>query len=199
MQTSGNRKERLQHKTRMLLVIFAAALLPAVAGCSPATSSTTPQPSSSASSEDRQAGWAANKLRVCIENKAQSPIVLEWEDYWINSNNEYLPSDQLTKTLQVNESDCAFTAGQSFQEYGEFALDGTWFEIGNDGLTASFLKRRDPTTNQILEPYVYKWIRFNGSTPPQTPLKLQGTANWTLTTYDKMTAYPVDFQVFYSP
>lgn len=199
MHTEAKRRERRYHKPRLLLVIAASLLVPTLAGCSPMTSSTTLPASSTASADGREAGWAANKLRVCIENKAQKPIILEWDSNWINSNNEWLPSDQLTRNLQVKESDCAFTAGQSFGEYGEFAIDGFWFQIGNDGLEASFALRRTPGTNQILEPGKYKWIRFTGKTPPQTPYELHGTAMWTLGTYGKMTAYPVDFQVFYSP
>ena len=176
------------------LALVSAALLAVTACSGDAAESASAPATPNASEVDRQASLFANPMRVCVQNRAATPIALQWAGYMRDSKGEYLKSGALERSLGQNAFDCAVSWGP-FDERAELNIEGQQTSILNDGVKFS-VRFDDAPKSFVLtpsQPVTFTWesedvdgrsIEARVTTPGDE-----------LVQYDQIKVYPIDIQV----
>lgn len=177
------------------LALVSAALLAVTACSGDAAESASPPATPNASKVDRQASLFANPMRVCVQNRATTPIALQWAEYMRDSKGEYLNSGALEKSLGQNAFDCAVSRGP-FDEKAEFNIEGQQTSILNDGVKFS-VRFDDAPKSFVLtpsQPVTFTWDSEN--VDGRSIEARVTTPGDELVQYDQLNVYPIDIQVF---
>lgn len=177
------------------LVLISAALLALTACAGDATESASTPATPDASEVDRQASLFANPMRVCVQNRAATPIELQWGEYMRDSKGEYLTSSALKRSLGPNAFDCAVSRGP-FDELAQLVIEGQRTEILNDGVKFSVAFEDAPKRSVLTpsDPVTFTWKSKN--VDGRSIEARVTTTGDELVRYDQINVYPIDIQVF---
>lgn len=186
-------------RRRILGVSVALAALLGTAACATggAASSDGSASSEPPGIEDRQANWIVNQLYVCIQNKTERPISLEWSEYMKNTSGNQLDREQLTKTLGQDAFDCAVSYSHHWNEHAEFKIEGTTLIATNSGAIWYF--GRNYQDYELLQANTWNTWPFVGSTAEQRSYDMRAFPRDTLKTINAVQAYPIDIQIVDAP
>ena len=177
------------------LVLISAALLTVTACSGDAAESVSPPATPDASEVDRQASLFANPMRVCVQNRAATPIALQWAGYMRDNKGEYLKSGALERSLGQNAFDCAVSWGP-FDEKAEFNIEGQPTSILNDGVRFS-VRFDDAPKSFVLTPSQPVTFTWDSEDVDGRSIEARVTTPGDeLVQYDQLNVYPIDIQVF---
>ena len=177
------------------LALLSAVLLAVTACAADVTESASTPATPDASEVDRQASLFANPMRVCVQNRAATPIALRWGEYMRDSKGEYLTSSALKRSLGPNAFDCAVSWGP-FDELAQLVIEGQRTEILNDGVKFSVAFEEEPKRSLLTpsEPVTFTWKSKN--VDGRSIEARVTTTGDELVQYDEINVYPIDIQVF---
>lgn len=136
-------------------------------------------------SENRDASWAFNKMRVCVQNKLSEPLQLEWSQNMLGDDGEYLPAGELSKQLGPEAFTCAVSWADMARETVDFKIRGYLkFKFTNSSAYGFWPldQKPDEVTPDVLQSY----------TIPAENLKLQWKLTEKLKTVGEVEAYPLN-------
>jgi hypothetical protein len=194
----SNMSPRRSLQGTVVLIAVAASLV--LAGCSSAatTGSAEPAPTPSATETvSREAGWFANRIRVCVQNKTSRNLEYAFSDSALDDQLEYL--SQPTGTMGPN----AFVCGVSLST-GPFA-DSVTFSYKNSAGNWDYLYMANDKGIIVLS-INGSWDEghfvLKGGKPLTTVVNghvLDVLVEPNLRTFDKLTAYPYDVKIYDAP
>ena len=171
-----------------------AIVLLSTAACSSEETAAPSSPASpEASSVDRQASVLANKLRVCVHNNASEGIALEWYEYMLDEDQEYLAADQLKKSLEPGVSDCAVSFAGGWEEKVSVYIEdkGTWLNSNGRYLYARHKDAKEVALSED-SPMTFTWKSGKNA---DRLLQTRVTSKDEMEMFGNTQAYPIDIYV----
>lgn len=141
----STRNKNLKRATASVLAVITTVIL--LVGCSVTPDSATTSAESSATTENRQAGWFSKRARICVHNlTSQSQNYQFWEENITDTGNK-------SGTLGVDQWVCGYSSGEGVQN------DKVWFYFGNDPTRMSEIS---VLNSDEFRPAIFKYTDMTG-------------------------------------
>ena len=152
--------------------------------------------------DNRVAGYFANRMRVCVTNDSSSTIAVRWSPSMLTGRKqsglspEYLPPDQLKKTLGPGAFVCAAShATDAGTEDARLYIEGQETTIVNSGQEFLVYFEDRKSRDWVLTPNAPMTFTWPSGITDDRMIEARVTTTGKLEPFDQIQAYPIDFHV----